>query len=478
MNKHDIGVFGMGVMGKNLALNIADHDYEVAIYNRSSDKMLQVLEEHPDKTLFGYDRPEDFVDSLKKPRCIILMVQAGAATDAVIQSILPLLSSSDILIDFGNTYFKDTIRRSEELADSGIDFIGSGISGGELGARFGPAIFPGGRREAYERVAPIFQAIAAKADDGEPCVEYMGENGAGHYVKMVHNGIEYGDMQLIAESYDILRRVLGCHISEIADIFAQWNDGELSSYLIELTGQSLRKKDSRSEQYMAEVILDKAGNKGTGKWTSQEALDLGVPLSVITESVYARFVSAQKEERVAASELLSYTGRSDYDGDKAQLIEKIRQALFFSKIVSYTQGFVQMRYAAEAYDWDLKYDEIAKTFRAGCIIRAQFLQNIMDAYRKDPGLKNLLLDPFFGDIAARYQQSARDVIAIAVQAGIPVACFSAAIAYFDSYRSPRLPANIIQMQRDNFGAHTYERVDREGIYHFDWESEQETRMDQ
>ena len=401
------------------------------------------------------------------------MVKAGFATDATIQELLPHLEKGDILIDGGNTFFKDTIRRNEELANSGINFIGTGVSGGEEGALKGPSIMPGGQKEAYELVAPILEQISAKAEDGTPCVTYIGPNGAGHYVKMVHNGIEYGDMQLIAESYDLMQKILGLSVSEMAEIFSEWNKGELDSYLIEITADILtRKDDLGTGKPIVDVILDAAGNKGTGKWTSQSALDLGVPLPLITESVFARYISAYKEERVNASQVLPKPEGFEFTGDKQEFVEKIREALYFSKIMSYAQGFAQLRTASKEYDWQLPFGEIAKIWRAGCIIRAQFLQKITDAYEKDTDIENLLLDDYFKEITKRYQQSVRDVVALAVQAGVPVPTFSSAIAYFDSYRSDRLPANLIQAQRDYFGAHTYERTDKEGIYHYSWYEEE------
>ncbi|WP_313470182.1 NADP-dependent phosphogluconate dehydrogenase, partial [Carnobacterium sp.] len=386
-------------------------------FNRTGSKTEAVVAEHPDKKLVPTYTIEEFVDSLEKPRRILLMVQAGKGTDATIQGLLPHLDAGDVLIDGGNTFFKDTMRRNEELAESGINFIGTGVSGGEEGALLGPAIMPGGQKEAYDLVAPILEKIAAVAEDGEPCVTYIGPNGAGHYVKMVHNGIEYGDMQLIAESYDVLRKVVGLSVDEVAEVFAEWNKGELDSFLIEITANALTKKDPETGKPMVDIILDRAGNKGTGKWTSQSALDLGVPLPLITESVFARYISALKEERVAASEILPKPAEYSFDGDKAVLVENIRKALYFSKIMSYAQGFAQMRTASEEYDWNLQYGEIAKIFRAGCIIRARFLQKITDAYDKNPELKNLMLDDYFMDITKNYQDAVRDVIGIAVKAG-------------------------------------------------------------
>ncbi|MEQ6069069.1 NADP-dependent phosphogluconate dehydrogenase [Enterococcus faecium] len=473
MSKQQIGVVGMAVMGKNLALNIESRGYSVALFNRTGAKTTAVVEEHPDKNFKATYTIEEFVESIEKPRRILLMVKAGPATDATIQELLPHLDKGDILIDGGNTFFKDTMRRNEELANSGINFIGTGVSGGEEGALKGPSIMPGGQKEAYALVAPILEQISAKAEDGAPCITYIGPNGAGHYVKMVHNGIEYGDMQLIAESYDLMKNILNLSVEEMADIFKEWNQGELDSYLIEITADILtRKDDEGTGKPVVDVILDAAGNKGTGKWTSQSALDLGVPLPLITESVFARYISAYKEERVQASKILSRTNDFEFTGDKKELVEKIREALYFSKIMSYAQGFAQLRVASKEFDWDLPFGEIAKIWRAGCIIRARFLQKITDAYDKNPEIENLLLDDYFVEITKKYQQSVRDVVALAVQAGVPVPTFSSAIAYFDSYRAERLPANIIQAQRDYFGAHTYERVDKEGIFHYSWYHEE------
>ena len=471
MDKPQIGVVGMAVMGKNLALNIESRGNTVAIFNRTGSKTKAVVEEHPDKKLVPSYKIEDFVASLEKPRRIIMMVKAGAGTDAVIKELLPLLDKGDVLIDGGNTFFEDTMRRSAELDKSGINFIGMGVSGGELGALHGPSLMPGGQKEAYDLVAPILEAISAKAEDGAPCVTYIGPNGAGHYVKMVHNGIEYGDMELIAESYNLMRNLLGLDVKEMADIFSEWNKGELDSYLIDITADILtRKDDLGSEKPIVDMILDRAGNKGTGKWSSQSALELGVPQSVITESVYARYISAMKQERVEASKVLPKPV-ANVSVDKKEAIEMIRKALYFSKLMSYAQGFEQLRFASEKYDWKLQYGDLAKIWRAGCIIRARFLQNITDAYNKKPDLQNLLLDDYFLNIAKNYQESVRDLVGVAVKAGVPVPGFSAAISYYDSYRSAVLPANLTQAQRDYFGAHTYERTDRDGIYHYSWYTE-------
>ncbi len=467
MSKQQIGVIGLAVMGKNLAMNIESRGYSVSVYNRSREKTDEMLAETEGKNIYGTFSIEEFVQSLEKPRKILLMVKAGAATDATIEQLKPYLEKGDIIIDGGNTYFADTQRRNKELSELGLHFIGTGVSGGEEGALHGPSIMPGGQKEAYELVAPIFQDISAKVD-GEACTTYIGPDGAGHYVKMVHNGIEYGDMQLISESYFMLKHVLGLSAEELHEVFADWNKGELDSYLIEITADIFTKKDDETGKPLVDVILDTAGQKGTGKWTSQSALDLGVPLPIITESVFARFISAMKQERVEASKVLSGPEAKPFDGDKKEFIESIRKALYLSKICSYAQGFAQMRAASEEYDWNLNYGEIAMIFRGGCIIRAQFLQKIKEAYDRDPELKNLLLDPYFKEITESYQQSLREIISAAVLNGIPVPSFSAALSYFDSYRTETLPANLIQAQRDYFGAHTYQRIDKEGIFHTEW----------
>ena len=480
MTKQQIGVVGMAVMGRNIALNIESRGYSVSLYNRTGSKTTEVLEQNPGKNLVGTYTVEEFVNSLESPRKILLMVQAGRGTDATIDALLPHLDKGDIVIDGGNTFFKDTIRRSERLAELGINFVGTGVSGGEEGALHGPSIMPGGPQSAYELVAPILRDISAKApEDGEPCVTYIGENGAGHYVKMVHNGIEYGDMQLIAESYDLLHRVLGLSAAEISQIFGEWNKGELDSFLMEISTQILATVDPSTGKPMVDVIMDRAGNKGTGKWTSQSALDLGEPLSLITESVFARYISSFKEERVAASQVIPGVDfqANLSEADKKDIIEAVRQALYFSKIVSYAQGFAQMKAASQEYGWTLNYGEIAKIFRAGCIIRAKFLQKITDAYSKNPDLDNLMLDDYFLNILGSNQAAVRRVVTLAIQAGIPVPTFSSALAYYDSYRSPVLPANLIQAQRDLFGAHTYQRVDRPGTFHFHWNQGREEQLE-
>ncbi|WP_409297922.1 NADP-dependent phosphogluconate dehydrogenase [Peribacillus sp. SCS-26] len=467
MSKQQIGVIGMAVMGKNLAFNIESRGYSVSIFNRSREKTDDVIKEAEGKNLVPSYTIEDFVQSLESPRKILLMVKAGAATDATIEQLKPLLDKGDILIDGGNTFFVDTQRRNQELSGLGINFIGTGVSGGEEGALKGPSIMPGGQKEAYDLVEPILKEISAKVD-GEPCCTYIGPNGAGHYVKMVHNGIEYGDMQLIAESYFLLKNILGLSADELHQVFAEWNKGELDSYLIEITADVFKKYDDETGKPLVDVILDKAGQKGTGKWTSQSALDLGVPLPIITESVFARFISALKDERIQASKVLNGPAATEFSGDREGFIESIRKALYMSKICSYAQGFAQMKAASTEYGWDLRYGDIAMIFRGGCIIRAQFLQKIKEAYDREPALNNLLLDSYFKEIAESYQAALREVIGTAVAKGIPVPCFSAALAYFDSYRTETLPANLIQAQRDYFGAHTYERTDKEGIFHTEW----------
>ncbi|MCP3715697.1 NADP-dependent phosphogluconate dehydrogenase [Paraburkholderia sp. CNPSo 3281] len=468
MSKQPIGVVGLAVMGSNLALNIESRGHAVSVFNRSRARTDELIAEYPDRKLVPAYTLEEFVDSLEKPRRILMMVKAGVPTDDTIAALKPLLEKGDILIDGGNTHFTDTIRRNQELAKSGLHFIGAGVSGGEEGALKGPSIMPGGQRDAYDLVAPILTEIAAKAPDGEPCVAYMGPDGAGHFVKMVHNGIEYGDMQLIAESYAVLKQVLGLSNEELGKVYTEWNEGELDSYLIEITSKIFGKKDEETGKDLVDVILDRAAQKGTGKWTSQNALDLGAPLPLITEAVFARVLSSLKTQRVAASKVLSGPDAKPFSGDRKAFIESVRRALYFSKVISYAQGFAQLRMASDEYKWDFQYGTIAKIFRAGCIIRARFLQKIMDAYAKNPQLDNLLLDPYFRDIAANYQSALRDVVIQAVSAGVPVPAFSSAVAYFDGYRSERVPANLVQAQRDFFGAHTFERIDKPGSFHADW----------
>ncbi len=467
MPDNDIGLIGLAVMGQNLVLNMADNDYKVAVYNRTASKTEAFINgEAGQKTVEATYDVGDLVAALAKPRCIMIMVKAGPAVDAVIDSLKPHLEAGDIIIDGGNSFYSDTERRATSLAEEGLNFFGIGVSGGEEGARHGPSLMPGGNEEAYEVVRPIYEAIAAVAE-GEPCVTYLGPRGAGHYVKMVHNGIEYGDMQLIAEAYDVLKRGLGLSNAELAEVFSTWNDGVLDSFLIEITADIFTKDDPESGKQLIDLILDKAKQKGTGKWTGQEAFDLGVPLPTINAAVVGRFMSAYKDERVAASGVLSGPDMP-YHGDREMFIECVHDALYASKIMSYAQGFALLRAASAEYDYNLKYREVARIWRAGCIIRARFLNDVMAAFEKQPDLPNLVLDPFFQEAVTSRSESWRHVIKTAVDIGTPVPAFSASLAYYDSYRSARLPANLIQAQRDYFGAHTYERIDRDGTFHTDW----------
>ena len=485
----EIGLIGLAVMGQNLALNIADHGFNISVYNRTASKTEAFVAANPDTpgALLGCATLESFIASLKRPRKIIILVKAGAATDKVIEGLMPLLESGDIVIDGGNARWDDTIRRERDLRAKGLHFIGSGVSGGEEGARFGPSLMPGGTKEAWEHLRPVWEAIAAKVDPetgkpiegaapGKPveggfsCTAYIGPDGAGHYVKMVHNGIEYGDMQMICEAYDLMRQILGLGPGEMGDIFAEWNGGELDSFLIEITADILKQADPETGQPFVDVVLDTAGQKGTGKWTSGNALDMGTPAPTVAEAVFARCISAVKEERVAASEILKGPGAASFSGDVKELVAAIRDALYCSKICSYAQGFQLMRDAQEEYDWKLDFGSIAQIFRGGCIIRAAFLQKITEAYARNPELANLLLDPYFKDSVERVQENWRKVVALAATHGVPTPTFSSALAYYDSYRSARLPQNLLQAQRDYFGAHTYERVDqpRGQFYHIDW----------
>jgi len=467
MKKHDIGLIGLAVMGSNLALNMADKGFNVAIYNRTYAVGQRVIMENPHNNLTLYEHLKDFVLNLSKPRKIILMVKAGNAVDYVINDLIPLLDKDDIIIDGGNSKFQDTILRSNRLKEQNLNFLGVGISGGEEGARFGPAIMPGGNSDAYEYVRPIFEEIAAKYQ-GEPCVSYIGENGAGHFVKTVHNGIEYADMQLIAESYSLLKHLAGFSNQELSKTFNEWNKGELESFLIEITGKIFETKDLDTKNDLIDMILDKAAQKGTGKWTTEEALNTGTDASLLTSAVYARFMSANKDERVIASNILSYERPNDLIEDKNSFAEKIREALYASKIIAYAQGFDLMKRASNEYNWNLKYGSIAKIFREGCIIRARFLNRITDAYENNPELLNLLLDETFKNILHKYQNSLREVVSLAVMAGVSIPAFSAAISYFDAYRTKDSNANLIQAQRDLFGAHTFERIDKKGSFHHEW----------
>lgn len=473
MEKNHIGVIGMAVMGSNLALNMESRGYRVSVFNRSPGKTREVVERAHGKALFGFESLAEFVESLERPRKVLLMVQAGAPTDDTIAQLKPLLEAGDIVIDGGNAFYRDTQRRNEELSRDGIRFIGTGVSGGEEGALLGPAIMPGGQKDAYEMVAPILTAISAKVGD-DACCTYIGPDGAGHYVKMVHNGIEYGDMQLICEAYQLLRDVAHLSTDELHDVFSEWNNGELDSYLIEITADIFGKRDDETGKPLVDVILDTAGQKGTGKWTSQSSLDLGVPLSIITESVFARFLSSMKDERVHASRVLQGPS-APLDGvEKEMFVEQVRRALYASKICSYAQGFAQMKVASDEFAWNLELGEIAKIFRGGCIIRARFLHNITEAYEADPHLRNLLLAPYFQSVIHEYQDAWRTVVSTAVLHGIPVPSFASALAYYDGYRSETLPANLLQAQRDYFGAHTYRRIDKEGVFHTQWISSEVT----
>lgn len=467
MGKQQIGVIGLAVMGKNLALNIESKGFTVSVYNRSREKTDELIMEAQGKNITGTYSLKEFVDSLEVPRKIIIMVKAGKPVDETIEELKQYISKGDILIDGGNSYFVDTVRRNRSLEQEGYRFIGTGISGGEEGALKGPAIMPGGQEDAYKLVEPILTAISAKVQ-GDPCCTYIGTDGAGHYVKMVHNGIEYGDMQLICEAYSLLRNVLGLSVEELHKVFAEWNKGELDSYLIDITQDILTKYDPETGKPMVDVILDTAGQKGTGKWTSESALNLGISTPTITEAVFARCISAIKGERIAASKILRGPLAQTFEGNRNELIEAVRKALYASKICSYAQGFALMKAAGKEYGWNLNYGSIAMIFRGGCIIRAQFLQRIKEAYNKNPELANLMLDPYFKDILENYQDAWREVICTAVGYGIPTPAFSSALAYFDSYRSEFLPANLLQAQRDYFGAHTFERLDKEGIFHYKW----------
>ncbi|TVR51268.1 MAG: decarboxylating NADP(+)-dependent phosphogluconate dehydrogenase [Spirochaetaceae bacterium] len=466
----DIGLIGLAVMGQNLVLNMADNGYTVAVFNRTVSKVDDFLGDAAkgfDKVV-GAHSMEEFIALLKRPRKVMLMVKAGDVVDQFIDLVVPHLEQGDLIIDGGNSHFPDTTRRTKALAEKGILYIGTGVSGGEEGARRGPSIMPGGNPKAWPLVKDIFQAIAAKTDDGEPCCEWVGEEGAGHYVKMVHNGIEYGDMQLICEAYQLMKDGLGMSPAEMHEVFAEWNKGELDSYLIEITRDILAFKDTDGSP-LVENILDTAGQKGTGKWTGISALDLGVPVTLIGEAVFSRCLSAMKEERVKASKVL--TGpKPSFSGDKKAFIEDIRQALLASKIVSYAQGYMLMREAATDNGWNLNFGGVAMMWRGGCIIRSVFLGKIKDAFDKNPNLTNLLLDDHFHGVIDRCQGSWRHVVSQAVQMGIPVPAFATALTFFDGYRSERLPANLLQAQRDYFGAHTYERIDapRGKFHHTNW----------
>ena len=487
--KHsDIGLIGLAVMGQNLALNIADHGFQISVYNRTTEKTDKFVAENPGTPggLVGTKTLAEFAGSLSRPRKMVILVQAGKATDAVIDGLVPLLEKGDIVIDGGNALWTDTIRREKALAAQGLRFIGSGVSGGEEGARFGPSLMPGGEFAAWQELKPIWEAIAAKVDaktgrpimgakpgqpvsGGVPCTTYIGANGAGQYVKMVHNGIEYGDMQMICEAYALMKGLLGLKPAEMGAIFSEWNTGILDSFLIEITADILKQKDPAGKKPFVDIVLDTAGQKGTGKWTSTNALDMGVPAPTVAEAVFARCISALKDERVAASKILKGPSKK-YRGSKKALLAAIHDALYCSKICSYAQGFQLMRTAQAEYGWQLNFGEIAQIFRGGCIIRAAFLQKITEAYARNPNLANLLLDPYFTKTVKKAQENWRKVVSLAAECGVPAPTFFSALAYYDSYRSARLPANLLQAQRDYFGAHTYERTDkpRGKFFHLDW----------
>ena len=469
MSKFDVGLIGLAVMGQNLALNIESKGFKICVYNRTDSKTAEFMKgaAKEKKCLSAaYSLPE-FVASLKTPRKIILMVKAGEAVDELINTLVPLLDKGDIIMDGGNSFFKDTLRRTHDLHLKGIDFMGVGISGGEEGALNGPSIMPGGSVKAWEQVSGLLTAISAKASDGLPCCSYLGRDGAGHFVKMVHNGIEYADMQLISEAYFLLRELVGMEHLEISEVFRLWNQGELNSYLIEITADILAKVDSETGKPMVDIILDKAGQKGTGMWTSREALELGSASSTIAEAVFARYMSSLKDERVIAAELMPKT-KLDISKDVLLSEDDIKKALFASKIISYAQGFDILRKGSIQYSWGFDLGEIALLWRSGCIIRAKFLERIKEAYSRNKKLPNLLLDPYFIDSLDKSHESLRKVIALAAKAGLPIPAFYSALAYYHSYRREILPANLIQAQRDYFGAHTYERVDKPGFFHTDW----------
>ncbi len=466
-NQANIGVVGLAVMGSNLARNLASREGNtVAIFNRSYEKTQTLLDEHPEAGFIPASTYAEFAASLSTPRTAIIMVQAGRGTDAVIDELVKVFEPGDIIVDGGNALFTDTIRREKAVRETGINFVGAGISGGEEGALNGPSIMPGGSDESWITLGPILKSIAAVAE-GEPCVTHVGHDGAGHFVKMIHNGIEYADMQLIAEAYDLIRRGTGKTPAEIADIFAEWNRGELESYLIEITAEVLRQNDADTGKPLVDVILDQAGAKGTGAWTVQTALDLGVPVSGIAEAVFARSVSSKPAQRAAAASLPGPDGELNVT-DADAFVEDVRQALYASKIIAYSQGFDAIVAGAEQYGWDIKKGDIAAIWRGGCIIRAQFLNRITEAYAADPGLVALVTAPYFADAVARTQQAWRRVVIAAAQAGIPSPAFSSSLAYYDELRADRLPAALVQGQRDFFGAHTYKRVDRDGTFHTLW----------
>jgi len=467
-NQCDIGLIGLAVMGENLALNMESKGFSVAVFNRTTEVTEKFASGRgKGKNIQPTRTMEEFVAALKKPRKAMMMVKAGAPVDAVINQLAPLLEEGDVIIDGGNSLFTDTQRRGKELEGKEIHFVGMGVSGGEEGALKGPSLMPGGSKESWEIIAPIFRKIAAQVD-GEPCCRYMGPDGAGHFVKMVHNGIEYGDIQLICEAYAILKAIVEMDAAQLAETFAEWNKGELDSYLIEITSQIFRKIDPQTGKPLVDVILDKAGQKGTGIWTLQAAIRQSVVISTINAAVEARVISSRKEERVAASEILPQPRIRQFRGNRARLVNAVRDALYASKIVSYAQGMELLRAASTEYKWNLNLSDIATIWRGGCIIRAKFLNRIVEAYQRNPTLHNLLLDRYFTRIIRKTQRNWRVVVSTAIKHGVAVPAFSASLAYFDSYRQPRLPANLLQAQRDFFGAHTYERVDKPGVFHTEW----------
>lgn len=469
MASYELGIIGLAVMGQNLALNAAGKGFRVAVYNRTAARTEAFLRERAQGLpVAGFNRLEEFVASLERPRRILLMVKAGPPVDEMLAQLAPLLAPGDVVMDGGNSHFLETRRRQEEWAQRGVAFLGVGISGGEYGALHGPSLMPGGQEEAYRWVEPIFQRIAAQVE-GEPCVAYIGPDGAGHFVKMVHNGIEYADMQLIAEAYDLMRRGLGWPAERMAEVFAAWNAGELESYLIEITAHILRHRDEETGKPLVDLILDAAEQKGTGKWTAQAALDLGAPVPTLAEAVFARFLSALKEERVEASRLLRGPSPKP-PAEPEAFVEQLQGALYAAKVCVYAQGFALLRQASQEYGWNLNLAELARIWRGGCIIRARFLNAVRSVYQEDPGLPHLLHAPFFREALARRQEVWRRVVAQAVEWGIPVPAFASALAYYDGYRSERLPANLIQASRDYFGAHTYRRLDKEGVFHTQWEA--------
>lgn len=471
LEKKEVGVIGMGTMGRNLTLNIEDKGYHVSIFNRSKEKVEKIINDNFDKKITAFYSMEEFIFSLKKPRIIFLMITAGTYVDDMLSVLSNYLESGDIIIDGGNSFYKDTMRRYTKLLEKKINFIGLGISGGEEGALRGPSLMPGGSKCAYNIISPILQKIAARAND-ECCVDYIGMNGSGHYVKMIHNGIEYGDMQLISEVFFFLKNVCFFSYEKIKDIFDIWNKGELNSYLMDITSHILVKRDN-SCGYILDYILDIAENKGTGSWTSKDSLDLGVPSTIITESVFARYLSVLKNQRIDASKKFLGPNNINDKNDKFNVnfddfVEKARRALYFSKIILYAQGFYQLKVGSDKYHWDLNYKQIAKIFRSGCIIRSWLLQKIIDIYTEDSSIENLLLAPYCVDISNEYQQSLRDIVIMGIKYGIAMPALSSAISFYDGYRSVMSPANLIQAQRDLFGAHMYSRTDKKGIFHTDW----------